>query len=320
MKFISIIGSALILFACQPATQKMELEEEPKVSAEFIEIEDAYHFYTIGDWGRNGYFHQKELAHMMDLAGYVVEPEFIVSTGDNFYPNGIASIQDPYWVSSFEHIYTGPNLFCPWNVVLGNHDYRGNPQAQVDYTEISQRWNMPSRYYYKDVEADDGATARFVFIDTTPLNDEYYEEAKYSNVHGQDTTAQLLWMDKVLNVDTDWKIVVGHHPLYTGGKRVDEKHWVRSHVETLLTKHNVQLYLAGHEHDLQHIRNEEMPTHHIISGSGSEVRKTGMMQHSIFAESIQGFVASSITKDSIYNQFVDYEGNVIYSHTIVGGE
>lgn len=308
---------ALIFCACTTDTNTSEVNE-PSVSSEFYEIEDGYHFYTIGDWGRNGYYRQKELADMMDLAGHVVEPEFIVSTGDNFYPNGVASIQDPYWISSYENIYTGPSLFCPWYVILGNHDYRGNYQAQIDYTHISQRWNMPSQYYFKDIKADDGATARLVFIDTTPLNDEYYEEAKYAKVHGQDTTAQLHWIDEVLDVEVDWKIVVGHHPFYTGGKRKEDKMWVRSHVEELLTKHKVHLYLAGHEHDLQHIKNKDLPTHHIISGSGSEIRKTGMMEHSVYAKSIQGFVSSTITKDSIFNQFVDYEGNVIYSHTIVG--
>ena len=36
---------------------------------------------------------------------------------------------------------------CPWYGVLGNHEYRGNTQAMMDYSEISRRWNMPDRYY-----------------------------------------------------------------------------------------------------------------------------------------------------------------------------
>ena len=314
MKFHLVALIICILSSCtQQQTEKPAL---PKVSEEFIEIEDAYHFYTIGDWGRNGQYGQQELADMMDLAASKVEPEIIVSTGDNFYPNGVASINDPYWISSFENVYSGYNLFCPWYVILGNHDYRGNYQAQIDYTNLSQRWNMPAQYYYKDITTDDGATARFVFIDTSPLNDEYYEEEKYAKVHNQDTTVQLLWMDEVLEVEADWKIVVGHHPLYTGGKRAEDKMWVRTHIEKLLTKHKVHLYFAGHEHDLQHIKNGQLPTHHVISGSGSEVRKTGMMEHSIFAEAVHGFVSSSITKDSIYNQFVNYNGDVIYDFAV----
>lgn len=310
-----------IMSSCVPVEQEESTKnekpvEEVKVSSDFKEIDDAYHFYTLGDWGRNGHYGQKELAIMMDKAGHVIEPEFILSTGDNFYPNGVASTADPYWKSSYEDIYSGASLFCPWYVVLGNHDYRGSYQAEIDYTNVSQRWNMPSQYYHKDIVTDDGATVRFVFIDTTPLNDAYYQETKYAEVHNQDTTAQLIWIDKMLDIEVDWKIVVGHHPLYSGGKRIEDKMWVKSHLEELLTKHNVKLYLAGHEHDLQHIKNADLPTHHIISGAGSEVRPTGMMEHSIFAESVQGFVTSSITKDSIYNQFMDYNGEIIYSYSI----
>jgi len=279
-------------------------------------IEDGYHFYSLGDWGRNGQFRQKELADMMNQSAMVVEPEFIVSTGDNFYNNGVASIHDPYWKTSYEEVYSGAHLFCDWYVVPGNHDYRGSVQAQIDYTNISRRWNMPDRYFLKDVVTDDGAKARFVFIDTTPLNDEYYEEEKYQAVHQQDTTKQLQWIDSVLNVKVDWKIVVGHHPLYTGGKRTDDKMWVRMHIEKLLEKHRVDLYLCGHEHDLQHIKPDEKVTHHIVSGAGSEVRPTGMLSSSKFAESIQGFVSTTITKDSLYNQFVNYKGEVIYAFGI----
>ena len=83
----------LILFVVASCTTS---RPDFEVSDNFIEIEDAYHFYTFGDWGRNGKYGQKELADMMNKAAMKVEPEFIVSTGDNFYHNGVASIHDPY--------------------------------------------------------------------------------------------------------------------------------------------------------------------------------------------------------------------------------
>ncbi len=310
MKNIAVI----ILFTLLGVSCKTSSTEDFAISQDFIEIEDGYHFYTFGDWGRNGQYGQKELATMMNTAAFKVEPEFIISTGDNFYNNGVASIQDPYWLSSYENVYNGANLFCDWYVVLGNHDYRGNSQAQIDYTYVSRRWNMPSRYFLKDVETDQGVTARFVFIDTNPLNDEYYKEEKYKyEVMTQDTTSQLLWMDSVLNVDADWKIVIGHHPLYTGGKRAGEANFVRTHIEKYLVKHDVDVYFAGHEHDLQHIKVEGKPSDYIVSGAGSEVRPTGKMEHSVFAASVQGFVATTITADSLYHQFVNYKGEVIYT-------
>ena len=285
----------------------------PQLSEDFQEIEDAYYVYTIGDWGRNGEDGQQELADMMGIAARKIEPEFIIATGDNFYPNGVASVQDPLWQSSYEEVYSAHSLNVDWYVVLGNHDYRGNPQAEVDYTNISRRWNMPSRYFHKDITTDDGASIRLVFIDTSPLNDEYYHEEKYKDkVIGQDTTAQLQWMDSLLAEKFDWKIVVGHHPLYSGGKRIDDQNFVRPHLEPRFEKFGVHAYLAGHEHDLQHIKPADKVTHHFISGAGSEVRPTGMLESSLFAESIQGFLSTAITKDSLYFEFVSYEGNRLY--------
>lgn len=279
-------------------------------------IEDALHWYVIGDFGRNGYDGQQEVADQMQETTKILEPEFILTTGDNFYPNGVASVQDPYWISSFENIYKGFGLFVPWYAVLGNHDYRGNYQAEIDYTDISQRWNMPAQYYVQEKSEDD-IRVKFVFIDTSPFEDGYYEEEKYKSVWKQDSTKQLIWMDSVLaDNSADWKIVVAHHPLYSGGKRVEATEDMRGHLEKVLKKHDVDVYFAGHEHDLQHIQNSEYKTHHIISGAGSEIRPTAMMEHSLFAESIQGFVAASATKEELLLQFINHEGEVIYKYTI----
>jgi 3',5'-cyclic AMP phosphodiesterase CpdA len=279
--------------------------------------EDATHFFVIGDWGRNGYHHQQDLADAMQEAAKMVEPEFIISTGDNFYPNGVASASDPYWISSFENVYRGDLLFVPWYVVLGNHDYRGNPQAQIDYSQISRRWTMPARYFAKDfVLDDDSSVARFVFLDSNPLEDDYYTEEKYREaVSGQDTATQLLWMNEALASPLPtWKIVVGHHPLYTGGKRAEEPNFQRGHLERHLEKHRVHAYFAGHEHDLQHNRAEGKFTDHFVSGAGSEVRPTGKAGFTRFAESVTGCMIVSLTPDSMLVQAMDYEGQVLYQY------
>jgi hypothetical protein len=280
-------------------------------------MEDATHFFVIGDWGRNGYHHQQDLADAMQRAAQVVEPEFIISTGDNFYPNGVASVNDPFWISSFENVYRGDLLFVPWYVVLGNHDYRGNPQAQIDYSEVSRRWTMPARYFAKDfVLEDDSSVARFVFLDTNPLEDEYYEEEKYREaVSTQDTTTQIQWMKEALAGGTKrWTIAVGHHPMYTGGKRSDEPASSRKHLERHFQNYKVHAYFAGHEHDLQHIQPEGAFTDHFISGAGSEVRPTGKLPTSKFAESVTGCMIVSLTPDTMLVQAMDYNGNVLYSY------
>jgi hypothetical protein len=188
------LASAIMLNACTPKETKQTTTPEYEVSSELEVVDDAYHFYVIGDWGRKGQFGQQEVADMMNKAGYLVEPEFIASTGDNIYPNGVASIHDPNWEDSFEDVYNGFFLNCPWYVVLGNHDYRGNAQAQIDYSQISQRWHMPDRYFaHIKGEDDDEPKLLMVYIDTNPFNLEYYEETKYKDkIAGQDTIGQKI--------------------------------------------------------------------------------------------------------------------------------
>ena len=313
-KILLQLAVLTLLVSCQTSPEQSKVREvETKKSP--LEIEGAFHFYVLGDWGRNGDHGQKEVAEAMNNTAKIIEPEFIISTGDNFYPNGVASVNDPYWKSSFEDIYSGAELFCPWNVVLGNHDYRGSVEAEIEYTNVSRRWNMPDRYFYEDIE-EDGLKIRFIYLDTSPFEDKYYSEKKYENVWSQDSTAQLQWMDKVMAVDSmDWKIVVGHHPLYSGGKRLEETQDIKGHLEKVLTRHSIDLYLAGHEHDLQHIK-PSGPTHHVISGAGSETRETGTFENTLFAESIQGFAAISATKENLTLQFINLEGSLIYTGLI----
>ena len=109
----------------------------------------ALNFIVMGDWGRNGADHQREVAVQMGKTANRIQSQFTISTGDNFYPSGVISEWDPLWRYSYEDIYTDFRLQWDWYPVLGNHDYKSNPEAQVKYSQISRRWRMPSRYYSK---------------------------------------------------------------------------------------------------------------------------------------------------------------------------
>ena len=76
-------------------------------------------FFIVSDWGWNGYKAQQEVADQMARSAEKIEPAFIVSCGDNFQVQGVASVQDPLWVSSFENVYKSVYLQCglvsgPW--------------------------------------------------------------------------------------------------------------------------------------------------------------------------------------------------------------
>ncbi|MBP8245220.1 MAG: metallophosphoesterase, partial [Chitinophagaceae bacterium] len=178
----------------------------------------ALNFIVMGDWGRNGADHQREVAVQMGKTANRIQSQFTISTGDNFYPSGVISEWDPLWRYSYEDIYTDFRLQWDWYPVLGNHDYKSNPEAQVKYSQISRRWRMPSRYYSKlfSIPGDTASKVLILFIDTNPFIPKFYSNSEYGpNVKTQDSTRQKKWIEKELSQKDPrikWKIVVGHHP------------------------------------------------------------------------------------------------------------
>ena len=65
--------------------------------------------------------------------------QFIISTGDNFYESGVDSVENSQWKTSYENVYSGKGLQKNWCVVLGNHDYSGNSNAQITYSQKSNQ-------------------------------------------------------------------------------------------------------------------------------------------------------------------------------------
>lgn len=264
-------------------------------------VKNGLSFLAIGDFGRHGAFTQKEVARDMGAIAEILDLNFTISVGDNFYPTGVQSTQDYQWISSFETIYTHHLLHEPWFVALGNHDYEGNVQAQIDYSHISRRWEMPDRYFERLIEIDNGKFLQLLIIDTNPFIAKYQSNPeKYSGINEQNTQEQLRWIETKLSRDNPeiiWKIVVGHHPLYTGGKRKKDRETedTRNSFEALFEKHHVDAYICGHEHDLQIIKKENTKLTQFLSGAGSELRETGKTEGSLFAAAVPGFIAFTLT-------------------------
>jgi hypothetical protein len=108
---------------------------------------------AVGDWGAKRQDTVHELAAAMaSFARLGNQPDMILGLGDNFYPDGVRSVDDARfqttWVQPF---LSYPELNVPWHMVLGNHDYNRTPQAQVDFTLSPHNprgtWNMPARTY-----------------------------------------------------------------------------------------------------------------------------------------------------------------------------
>ena len=166
------------------------------VRAEWQQLKGDVTLYMTNDMGRNGYYDQKPIAELMGEMADVVDPECVFAAGDIHHFNGVASLQDPLWMTNYELVYSHPDLMLDWFPVCGNHEYRGNTQAFMDYGKVSRRWMMPARYYTK-VFKHGNTSVRIVMLDTTPLIDSY---RKNSSVY-PDACKQDAGMDINCEVD-----------------------------------------------------------------------------------------------------------------------
>lgn len=104
----------------------------------------------------------------MGKIGEEMDIDLVISTGDNFYDNGLKDVRDKAFEESFTNVYTAKSLQKQWYsgkpvrwitmcsfcftylinlfwcvlLVLGNHDYRGDVLAELSplLQKIDSRW------------------------------------------------------------------------------------------------------------------------------------------------------------------------------------
>lgn len=272
---------------------------------------------VASDLGRNGYYEQKKVAETMGEVADNIGPEAVLALGDTHHYEGVQSVSDPLWMTNYELIYSHPELMVEWYPICGNHEYRGDTQAVIDYSGISRRWAMPSRYYTKTFE-DDGTTLKVVFIDTTPLIDKYRKKSdEYPDAVAQNMDAQLQWLDSVLtDGGEDWIVVVGHHPIFAfTDKSESERTDMQKRVDSILRKHDVDMYVCGHLHNYQHIRRPGSDIDYVVNTSGSCTRVPEKIDGTVFCSDAAGFSVLTADKNSLNLNMLDSDGEVIHTVT-----
>ena len=279
-------------------------------------LEKPLNFYLCNDLGRNGYYDQKPIAETMGRMAEAIDIEFVVAAGDVHHFEGVRSTSDPLWMTNYELIYSHPDLMLPWYAICGNHEYRGNTQAVVDYTQVSARWNVPARYYTKVME-EDSTTLRLVMIDTSPLLEKYRKDTeKYPDACKQDWQKQLAWIDSVLtSAKEDWVLVVGHHPIYADtDKSESERTDMQKNVDSILRRHkNVDMYLCGHIHNFQHIRKPDSSIDYVVNTSGSLAREVNPIDGTVFCSPATGFSLITVDKQELNLHMMDKDGKVLHT-------
>ncbi|MDR1342813.1 MAG: metallophosphoesterase [Prevotellaceae bacterium] len=305
----AVLGAALLLTSCGDKLGG-KLPEVPKESVNFI---------VANDLGRNGYYEQKPVAQIMGYVAGELDVELIAAAGDVHHFGGVASVSDPLWMTNYELVYDHPDLMVEWSAICGNHEYRGNTQAVLDYSRVSRRWSAPAYYYTKVLTADDGTTCRLLFINTTPLIGKYRADTlTYPDACKQDAAVQLRWIDSVLEYATEkWKIVIGHHPVYAETKKDDtERADMQACLAPILEKHKVDAYFCGHIHNFQHIRPDGSAVSYVVNSAGSLARSVKPLPDTKFCSPDPGFTLCSASADAFRFFFINHRGETIYSYAI----
>lgn len=277
----------------------------------------GFNFFIVNDMGRNGYYDQKPIAEQMGKMAEKIGPEFVMAIGDVHHFNGVRSVNDPLWMTNYELIYSHPDLMINWYPVLGNHEYRGNTQAVLDYSQISRRWAMPARYYTKTFNTGE-TSIRIVWLDTTPLIDRYRNEKDiYPDACKQDRDKELAWTDSVLTVAKEnWIIVAGHHPIYAEtSKDMNERSDMQKRLDPILRKHHVDMYICGHIHNFQHIRMPGSDIDYVVNSAGALARKVKPIQGTQFCNSAPGFSICTVDMKELNLRMLDKNGNILYTIT-----
>ncbi|KAH9603968.1 hypothetical protein KSS87_023571 [Heliosperma pusillum] len=187
----------------------------------------------------------------MGNVGKDLDVDFIVSTGDNFYDDGLTGVDDPAFTESFTNIYTAPSLQKPW--------YNGNFILYL--------------IQYRDVDR--------------ALKESYAK----------------------------WKFVIGHHTIMSAGHHGNTQELVAK-LLPILEANNVDLYINGHDHCLEHISSPHSPLQFLTSGGGSKAWRGDVAwwdpKELKFYYDGQGFMSMQVTSSKLDVAFYDIFGNVLH--------
>ena len=251
----------------------------PSTSSNVAVVGATTKFLIVGDWGRQGGYNQSRNAAGMAKVASSLGAQFVVSTGDNFYEQGLANLTDPGFMKSFVNVYNQASLQVPWFAAVGNHDWYtpGNVSVQLDpaLRAKDKRWHA-FQSTVKSFYASPGDPAPLLslfFIDTSPWVTAYRAQPNsmmwsWGGIAGVDApvaydsvparTTFMAWEDAAAGAlaaqlqasNARWQIVVGHHPVYSfSGRHGSTRELAR--INGILRRAGAHGYMNGHDHNLQ---------------------------------------------------------------------
>jgi len=203
-------------------------------------------FAVIGDYGDGG-----ESESMVAELVKSWDPDLIITTGDNNYPNGQAKTIDSH-IGQFYADFIYPNQgeyesaaeinrFFP---TLGNHDvWTKKGKAYLDYFTLPGN----ERYY----------TFTWDFVQFFALNSNAMEPDGFRR-----DSAQAQWLNNEMDrSETQWQIVYFHQPPFSSGT-----HGSSEYMRWPFKESGADLVISGHDHDYERLEIDGLT--YIVNGLG----------------------------------------------------
>jgi len=206
--------------------------------------------------------------------------DLVILGGDNIYNEGEMSRVGMAFEQPYRELLRAG---VPFHAVLGNHDIRtANGAGQLAYPGFGMkgRWYTVRR-----------GPVEFFMHDT--------------NV---DWPQQRTWLKASLAASTaPWKVLVGHHPIYSSGFYGDDRETI-ARLTPLLARHGVQLYINGHDHNYERSRPINGTTYLTVGNGGAALRPVLPGPNSARAVSTHGFASLHADADSLTIEAWDTSG------------
>ncbi len=296
----------------------------------------------VGDWGwldkigpddlrGGGFAAQTQVAGGMRrfVQGSARRPDALFLLGDSWYGDLAGGAQSPRWLTQFEQMYPAEMFPGPAYTMLGNHDYQRLPatvnkvDAELEYARIGRgtdgrptRWTLPARWYTFDFPAHSPRMHCIVLDSNMPAQDGRPPKGANFTMTREQQAEQLGWLEAQLQRPRTlpFLVVMAHHPVYSNGPHGDHPVLIRDW-DPLFRKYHVDLYMAGHDHDLQVLQFEDHPTTHFLSGGGGAdlyTLKVDDLSRGPYAQEVHGFSHLAVSSHELQLRHLDSDGRFLF--------
>lgn len=249
----------------------------------------------MGDFG-SGTQSQRDVAAAIVAMGKAAPFDFGITFGDNFYPSGMTSTDDPRWHDWWEALY-GP-LGVAFYPSFGNHEWYSDDGAVSELAYRSPTWRFPAPYYTYTA-----GSVQFFVVDTTEISE-----------------AQVLWLDREISASkAHWKVVYGHHPIFAPEATAKAGAYMKTMQARLwpVIRGRVDAYLCGHQHAMAHMDPVDGVHFFMSGGGGAPLGKVAKnAPGALFAESRFGFLTLEADASRLTLTLFDSNGKPFDSETV----